>query len=666
MMDGIPVFTNQLTDQTFEGMNNLFTLPSSDTLLSGSFETKFILMSFFNQTRVLVYQPDGSFEHLANTSFITSAPTISCSCIAESTYIQITPSSINLICFQNENDFIGQLKDSYETDSKIMTCHVDGNDILISLSSKKVMMGTCSLDALHFQSPFRGANQVEVSSLTKNKNLMLTAHYDGHAKLFNFETNSEFSFDLSKWSSDGMGVAESLLVGQSEMFIGLREGTCLVMSLNGELLQKKKCGNLPVKLSRLDADQVLVTSGDAWLIRVKSKNRIKFVALGMTDVLFSQKLNSNSLLYVTRNHLIKSAQYDFSRNLVCTNLSKSSAADLLYSCSRISKCEQDDLYLMLSSLVVYCVDRDKNQIIKIKKHPFGADEVLTNLLHIGDNMFAVASSVPRFSNGCVHLLQFEYENQNPILRSLCSINLPSPANCLSVYDKDKLIVTAGHRIILFAIHAVPSAGTAILEMLAQNMTRNTIFSVVCRNDKIYVTDGCDGVLLFEFTKDNKLDPVFEDRTGPRSDHIHTAALIVVTESDAVMGADRKGFLFLKKSFPKHGGSQINNLCRYYLDAEIITRIRRFDSCSVLLGISGSLYHVHDLTKQQYKALSEACDFVMDNWGDKLLLKPRYETRNVIDHELIKLFMEQYEAEHIDVGEEIINTIKEIDFVMDDI
>jgi hypothetical protein len=492
---GIGVNSTTLSEQTYEGINGLWTLKNSVG------QHIFIVMSFPGGTRILL-NGENSIENLNVSAFETNETTIDCECVDKFLYLQVTSSAVLLVQFRDDTDQLGTVVSRWTppNDTRITTCSInqEHNSIVVGLSNPNLISRIKILNSK--LAPDGTPLQVEsdISCIKCCNNHIAIGTYDRHVTLYEYTNKwtQITKISLAEHSSDGIGIAESIHLDleHSYLFIGMREGTCLIAQFDNIQPMIRRLGIYPVRFVPVNG-RIIAISNYTWSISYDSlRQQFDFLPIGIDEVLFlrpfSYEDHDNDLLCVTRDYTIDILALNTSQRMNIKSFA------IHESCKRVLLLQQQHVAIVISNEKVLLVDlllqhQDPNHVTEM--YQFEQYEVPLSLVQWNDFIvIGTKRSIPfrqrvqdddneygcstERDHGGVYLFtireQVQTEKRSFEIKIAHSMDLPGVCYALAVYDKTNLIVSASRR---FMICTIENDTFAIV---AQNNTRNIRFMIL--------------------------------------------------------------------------------------------------------------------------------------------------------------------------------------------
>jgi hypothetical protein len=687
---GIGTNATTLSEQSYEGINGLWTLTSN-----GSY--KFIIMSFLNVTRILL-NGEESIENLNESGFEMNDTTIDCARVGDNLYIQVTPKAVILVQFRDEKDQIGREISRWkaQSTSTITTCSIDSTSILISLTNTNAVIElkvhNCSLvhdSAISIQS--------DVSCIHQNGLYAAIGTYDHHVTLYKKDDkwNQTTRISLEEYTSDRLGIAGSLIldIERAYIFIGMRDGTCVISPFSNNQPTVRRLGIHPVRLVKTH-DRIVALSNFSWSIAFDTiRHQYDLLPIDIDDVLFLCPFSyeeRDALLCVKKDNTIDVVTLNTAErmNIKSCAISEPCKRVLLIKEKHIAIVLSNNQLIVLNLLLqqqdpdyvtyVNIFDTQQENEVPLSITQWNDDIVVgtkRNQASRYNQLNEERIGAPDSDCGRVYVISIKISIQaeNVFEYSIrTKLDLPGAAYAVATYDDKHIITSAGNRFIMCTLVEEK------LVAIAQNNTRSFVHSISCGTSRICVTDRYDGALFFVFDQEKSLNMLQCDRAGIGGEYNRTAANVTMIDDDLVAGIDRAGSFFMLAY--QQEVQQVLTVCYHYL-GEIATKVKNCTlarhkmgtmpnddrHCLVTITVTGSVICFVEISQAEYKILKKLQKLLLEKLHNRVLLKPRYKSRHVVDEEALSLLLdlpigegEQDELPGIQLMAELNNHLKRKD------
>ncbi|KAG2387670.1 hypothetical protein C9374_001264 [Naegleria lovaniensis] len=490
---GISCRTSSLTDESYEGLDKLFTINDGSD--------KYIILSFFNQSKVLRVQEDSIEDYSTQQAFNLNDSTLYASEILDRFILQVTPKETRIM-----NHEMTQLLGTVTSSKSLATSY---NNMIYQSFENKVTGYLVSEDG-NINEKFSIAVDNDISSIYAYRDgELIVSTYSGlvyslsstHAIITNTLDINEYCIDTN--------ITESILMVKDMLFIGLRDGNILCFD-SSRLIRKYKLGNYPVQLHKSYHDDSLIATSNLSYFITLAPHEFNISNLIIHEQILSmQNFNlgfESSLLCLTGDNKIKIiiiepesfqpsvteiAVGDYQRvvaleeNLllvVSSNYGKLQIMNEANDLMTIHHFQSEQIY----SVMPWHSANEEDINKKIKYIVVGSKHIQRKV-----NPIVMNTDPTRSSLGNIHLLKMATSNNKYTCSHVASMELPYMVYCLSQLNSQYFVAGYGDRLGLFEV-----ASDGVMKLIDQANVRNFVNSVSVSNGLIAITDRYDGLLFF--------------------------------------------------------------------------------------------------------------------------------------------------------------------------
>lgn len=489
---GISCRTSSLTDESYEGLDKLFTINNGSD--------KYIILSFFNQSKVLKVQEDSIEDYSTQHAFNLNDSTLYASTIFDCFILQITPKETRIM-----NHEMTHLLCTVTSSKSLATSY---NNMIYQSFENKVTGYIVSEDG-KIDEKFTLAVDNDISCIYAYRDgELIVATYSGlvysisssHVVITNTLDINEYCIDTN--------ITESILMVNDMLLIGLRDGNLLCFDAT-HLTRKYKLGNYPVQLHKsYDNNSLIATSNLSYFITLSPHEFNVSNLIINEQILSMQNFNlgfESSLLCLTGDNKIKIIIVE--PESFQPSVTEIAPGDY----QRVVAIEENLLLIVSSNYCKLQIMNEANEMMTI--HHFHSEQIFsvmqwhstneedlnkkikyilvgTKYIHRKVNPIIMNTDSTRSSLGNIHLLKMTTSNNKYACSHVFSMELPNMVYCLSQLNSQYFVAGYGDRLGLFE---VSSDGFKLID---QANVRNFVNSISVVNSLIAITDRYDGLLFF--------------------------------------------------------------------------------------------------------------------------------------------------------------------------
>ncbi|EFC44233.1 predicted protein [Naegleria gruberi] len=484
---GMSCRVTSLTDESYDGIDNVFT-PTTD----------FIILSFVNQSKVLRISED-SIDECNNNVFESSQATFYCNQILNSFILQVTATEMRLMDLQ-----LSTLLSSIKINSTVITSKA--NNIYVSYENK-ITKFEVSQEGQITES-FSITLDRDISSMrATDGNHLIASTYSGIIYFISGNTISK-TIDINSQQIE-TNIVESIFYTGSLLLLGLRDGHLLVYDID-QLIKKFKLGDVPVQLRETFDDIIIAVSNNCYYISVDSSMNLNISNLLVNDHILSvQNFNvtgyENSLLCLSSDSKIKVISIETTNfqpmikeiysNEDCQRVHVNEEDNsIIYVCNNYSSLRYIDdsketltLYTFPPSEKIYSItsfkvknddSHDSNFVIVGTKYTRHHNNIIMN------------KDPTSLSHGLLHVLKLGKVSDSYKCEHVGSCELPYMVYSIKQYNSQYLLVGYGERLGLFYFDQKE------MKLVDQASVRHFVNSIDICDNLICITDRFDGLLFY--------------------------------------------------------------------------------------------------------------------------------------------------------------------------